>query len=96
VGCPQLCKLLILCIRFLAKPIKLGKRLVFRSYLIDLLEVSGGRFVVFPRDVFQAIANHVNNAKLSTCLGVVDRNRVWEAIKPIDAGNQNVFNAAIL
>lgn len=67
----------------------------FRWRGVDGLKAFGDAFVVLPRHIFQAVADHVNDAQLDLRFRKDPTYRVGQALETVAAGDKNILDAAI-
>ena len=63
---------------------------------VDRFEVAGDLLALAPRDVFEAVADQVHDARLHDGLGEDRLDRLREALQAVDAADQDVCDAALL
>ena len=83
------------CIPFLPECIQRLQRAFFRGCAVNLFQVTGYSFIVFPRHEPQAVAYHVYYAQLDLRLRVDGINRFREAFQAVHAGDKDIVQAAI-
>ena len=69
--------------------------LLSRSGLVDTAQVSRHLWAALPRDVVQTVAHHVHDAQLHYGLGEHCFDGIWEALEPIDAGDEDVLHTPV-
>ena len=75
---------------------QVGRRLFKRGRLVDRLQVGHKRLAVFPGNIAQAVSYLVNDAALDLGLRKDRLNRLLEPDQAIDAGDEDILNAANL
>lgn len=89
VSPPAAAYLRVPCIPFLPERIQRLQRAFFRGCAVNLFQVTGYRFIVFPRHEPQAVAYHVYYAQLDLRLRVDGINRFREAFQAVHAGDKD-------
>lgn len=67
-----------------------------RCCFINALEISNKGFLIFGCNIFNRIANLVNNTMLNLCVRINAFNCFREAFEAVNAGYKNILNISVM